>query len=171
MKFVIEFDDNDIGEFIEEFGDDIKDYIRKRIKAALTEEFGDDIKESIMKRKKTALDSALASYYNDYRNRVRKKIEENSNGGWYPVSKKTFGNKEEAEEILDRMYEILLRFNNVTVYDYYKLVDFELCDYDRNYGWTDLKCARVKPIYTYGDNRWTIELPKPVCLHRYDQVE
>lgn len=135
MKFVIEFGDDDLVKFLDEFGDDLKEGIKKRLKDAL-------IEEELNKQVKT----------------------------YYPVSKKVFDTKEEAEEILNELYDILLRFNNVTVYDYYELVDIERCDNDRNYGWTDLKGVRVRP-YTYGNVRWTIELPKPVRLHRYDQVK
>lgn len=140
MKFVIEFDDNDIGEFIEEFGDDIKDHIRKRIKDALTEE----------ERKSNSDDVPTVH-----------------------VHKKMFNSKEEAENVLLDMQIILDKFNDVTIHDYYDLVGLQTLPDDDYYGWTDLKGIHVKPIYNMHMEgiRWTIELPRPVRLHRYDQVE
>ena len=135
MKFVIEFDEDDVVKFLDEFGDDLKDHIRKRIKDALTEE------------------------------------ERKSNSDDVPtihVHKKMFNSKEEAVNVLLDMQIILDKFNNVTIRDYYDLVGLQTLPDDDYYGWTDLKDVCVKSIE---DVRWTIELPKPVRLHRYDQVK
>lgn len=136
MKIVIEFDDDDIGEFIEEFGDDIKESIKNRLKSALNN-------ESITKRYHSWSSPTSPAPY---------------------VSIKIFESETEAENVLMEMLDILSIYGHVTISYYYDLVGLKTSYNKRNneYGWTDLKNAHVKSIKEA--QTWVIDLPKPVYL-------
>lgn len=49
-----------------------------------------------------------------------------------------FDTKQEAQEILGKVFDILNRYGNVSVGDYYDLVGKRATDYDMKIGWTNL---------------------------------
>ena len=68
----------------------------------------------------------------------------------------------EAEEVLFRMEEILDIYGIVSVADFYELVGVNDGTYtDNNYGWTDLRTAKVVRMY----DGYMIKFPRPVPLN------
>lgn len=66
-------------------------------------------------------------------------------------------NKGEAEEVLDRMDELMGEYGMVTVADLYDLVGVS-CDFTaNNYGWTSLREARAERLRT---GEYVLNLPK-----------
>ena len=73
----------------------------------------------------------------------------------------TFDNRGDAEAVLDRMDELLDRFDVVSVADLFDMAGLS-CNYtDNKYGWTDLKDARVERLR---DGRYYINLPRATTL-------
>lgn len=67
----------------------------------------------------------------------------------------------EAEEVLTRMDELIETYDMVTVADMYDLVGIS-CDFtDNNYGWTNIRNAKV--VRTR-DGRYMIEMPKALPI-------
>lgn len=62
----------------------------------------------------------------------------------------------EAEEVLDSMYNILSRYEQVSVKDLYELTGVEFHHTDEKWGWTDLRGARVVRV----SNGYLLDLPK-----------
>lgn len=68
--------------------------------------------------------------------------------------------RDEAEEVLERMYELLRRYKMVSVADFYDLVGITGKTTDNHYGWTDLRTAEV-----VGDrDGYLIKLPRAIAL-------
>lgn len=65
--------------------------------------------------------------------------------------------REDAENVLDSMMDILRQYEVVSVADVYDLVGIESNYTDNNYGWTRLGSARV--VRTR--NGWELDLPRP----------
>lgn len=73
----------------------------------------------------------------------------------------TLESKAEAEEVLERMDELLDTYGMVTVTDLCDLVGIS-CDYtDSNYGWTNLRNARVVRLR---GNEYMLDLPRVTSL-------
>lgn len=66
----------------------------------------------------------------------------------------------EAEEVLDRLLELLDRYNQATVSDLYELTGIETNFTDEKYGWTDLRGASVTRIA----GGYLLNLPRPEPL-------
>lgn len=80
----------------------------------------------------------------------------------YSYEEQVIDSRSEAEEVLERMRELLDLYGTVSVADYYELCG-KVCEYtDNNYGWTDLRRAEVM---RYRDG-YVVELPRPHPLHR-----
>lgn len=63
----------------------------------------------------------------------------------------------EADTVLDRMYDLLKRYDVVSVSDLYELVG-ESSDYtDAKWGWTDLRGSRIVRV----NEGFVLDLPKP----------
>ncbi len=63
----------------------------------------------------------------------------------------------EAEEVIDRMFDILSRFDSVTVADLYELTGIKSNHVDNKWGWTDLQGSSVSRIR----NGYLLDLPAP----------
>ena len=73
----------------------------------------------------------------------------------------TLESKAEADEVLDRMEELLETYGMVTVADLCDLVGIS-CEYtDNKYGWTSLRNARVVRLR---GNEYMLDLPKVTSL-------
>ena len=67
----------------------------------------------------------------------------------------------EAEEVLDRMYDLLNRYENVSVADLYELTGVQSAHTDQKWGWVDLRGSNVERTRQGG---YVIALPEPVPL-------
>lgn len=70
-------------------------------------------------------------------------------------------NRGEAEDVLDRMDELIDVYGMVSVGDYYDLIGITPRFTDNKYGWTNLRNAKV--IRTR-DGWYTLKLPKTIAL-------
>lgn len=66
----------------------------------------------------------------------------------------------EAEEVIDRLFELVSRYETATVADLYDLVGVSGNFTDEKYGWTDIRGAGVTRIR----NGYLLDLPKPEVL-------
>jgi hypothetical protein len=64
----------------------------------------------------------------------------------------------EAEEVIDRMYEVVSQYGVVTVADLYELVGIAASHQDNKWGWNELRGAGVSRIR----EGYLLDLPKPV---------
>jgi len=69
----------------------------------------------------------------------------------------------EAEEVLDRLFDILSRYGSVPVADLYELTGIQSSHTDHKWGWTALRGAKVARLRTGG---YLLELPNPEPLDR-----
>lgn len=67
----------------------------------------------------------------------------------------------EAEEVLFRMDEVIDTYGLVSVADFYELVGVDGTYTDNNYGWTNIRTAKVVRVY----DGYIIKLPRPVPLN------
>jgi hypothetical protein len=70
--------------------------------------------------------------------------------------------RNEAEEVLDRMHDILSKYESVTVADLYELTGVSSAHTDHKWGWTDLRGARVGRVR--GQGGYLLDLPAPEPL-------
>jgi hypothetical protein len=66
-----------------------------------------------------------------------------------------------AEEVIDRMFEILSRHGSVNVADLYELTGLESNHTDMKWGWTQLRGAKAVRLRTGG---FLLDLPEPQPL-------
>ena len=67
----------------------------------------------------------------------------------------------EAEEVLERMEELISTYGMATVADFYDLVGIT-CEYtDHKYGWTNIRNADIRRAR---DGGWIIKLPKAMVI-------
>lgn len=72
-------------------------------------------------------------------------------------------NRREAEEVIDRMYDVLARYGSVTVATLYELTGIQASHTDEKWGWTSLagsKAARQR------NGGFLLDLPDPEPLDR-----
>jgi|KBSMisStaDraftv2_1062788.scaffolds.fasta_scaffold227958_3 hypothetical protein len=67
----------------------------------------------------------------------------------------------EAEEVLDRMYDLLSRYDSVSVADLYELTGIQSAHTDQKWGWVDLRGSGVSRTRTGG---FVLDLPEPTPL-------
>lgn len=72
-------------------------------------------------------------------------------------------NREEANEVLDRMYDLLSRYGQVPVADLYALTGIQSSHADHKWGWNSLRGSRIAPLRTGG---YLLDLPNPEPLDR-----
>lgn len=68
--------------------------------------------------------------------------------------------RSEAEEVIDRLFDLISKYDSASVADLYELVGFESAHTDYKWGWTDLRgagVARVKEGYL-------LDLPEPTPI-------
>lgn len=66
--------------------------------------------------------------------------------------------RQEALEVIDRMFDILARYGQVSVADLYALTGVESSHTDIKWGWTALPGARAQPLRQGG---YLLDLPEP----------
>lgn len=65
--------------------------------------------------------------------------------------------RSEAEEVIDKLFEIVSRYESATVADLYDLVGLSSTHTDQKWGWTDLQGAGVSRVR----NGYLLDLPEP----------
>lgn len=70
------------------------------------------------------------------------------------------GTLDEANEVIDRMFDLCERFNQVTVRDLHDLVGIQSNFAQDRWGWTDIRGLR--PTHVRGG--YLIDLPRPISL-------
>lgn len=65
--------------------------------------------------------------------------------------------RSEAEQVIDQMFELLSKYDQVTVADLYDLVGVGGTHTDHKWGWTDLRGANVARVR----NGFLLDLPEP----------
>jgi hypothetical protein len=68
----------------------------------------------------------------------------------------------EAEEVLDRLFDILNKYQTVSVSDLYELVGITANFTDEKWGWTELRGSQVAKVR----NGYLLDLPRPEPLDR-----
>jgi hypothetical protein len=66
----------------------------------------------------------------------------------------------EAEEVVDRLFDLVSRYESATVADLYELVGIAVNYTDNKWGWTDLRGAGVARVR----NGYLLDLPRPESL-------
>lgn len=66
-----------------------------------------------------------------------------------------------ADEVIDRLFDIIQQYEQVSVADLYKVVDVEPTPQDYKWGWTDLRGAGVTRLPNGG---YLLDLPRPEPL-------
>ena len=66
----------------------------------------------------------------------------------------------EADEVIDRLYDLLSQYEVVTVADFYELLGISPKYTDENWGWTDLRGATARRVRT----GFMLDLPEPTYL-------
>lgn len=72
-------------------------------------------------------------------------------------------NRQEAVDVLDRMYDILSRYGTVPVADLYELTGIASSHADHQWGWTSLRGAKVARMR---NGAYLLDLPNPEPLGR-----
>jgi hypothetical protein len=69
--------------------------------------------------------------------------------------------RQEAEEVLDRMFDLISKYESVTVADLYELTGLESAHTDHKWGWEELAGASVGRVRGGG---YVLNLPEPQSL-------
>lgn len=72
--------------------------------------------------------------------------------------------RHEAKETLDAMFDILEKYEHVSVADLYDIVGIDATHVDDKWGWVDLRGSDVRALRG-GTNGYLLDLPKPVELN------
>ena len=101
-------------------------------------------------------------YYDDRRSGRRDDDRRNTRALRYSYDDLTFDHREDAEEVLSSMDDIIEQYDVVTVADLFDLAGVSGNGYtDQNYGWTNLSAASVMRTRT---NEYIIKLPRPCSI-------
>ena len=68
--------------------------------------------------------------------------------------------RHEAEEVIDRLFDLISRYETATVADLYELVGEDRSYTDDKWGWTDIRGAGVQRVR----NGYLLNLPRPEPL-------
>ena len=120
------------------------------------------------KRSRRRGSSSRTSYYKYYedrergRDRYRDRERDRSRVRGYEFEDIVLETRREAEEVLDRMEDLIDTYKIVSVADLYDLVGISGNYTDNKYGWTNLRNARVESL-RHGDG-YILKLPKALPL-------
>lgn len=78
----------------------------------------------------------------------------------YDIDDYEVDDRGEAEYVLDELRADVAEYGQVSVAAYYELIGVTGTHADRNYGWYDLRTARIVP----SGGMFVIRLPRPQCL-------
>lgn len=107
--------------------------------------------------------ASKVSYRQYYNNDSRRNYSSSGNRSRnsYDFDDIIIDNRGEAEEVLDRMEEIITTYGLVSVADFYELVGVPSNYTDNNYGWSNLRNAYVDRLR---DGGYIIKLPRAFQL-------
>lgn len=107
--------------------------------------------------------ASRVSYRQYYNNDSRRNYSSSGNRSRnsYDFDDIVIDNRGEAEEVLDRMEEIIATYGLVSVADFYELVGVPSNYTDNNYGWSNLRNAYVDRLR---DGGYIIKLPRAFQL-------
>lgn len=107
--------------------------------------------------------ASRVSYRQYYNNDSRRNYSSGGNRSRnsYDFDDIVIDNRGEAEEVLDRMEEIITTYGLVSVADFYELVGVPSNYTDNNYGWSNLRNAYVDRLR---DGGYIIKLPRAFQL-------
>jgi hypothetical protein len=71
--------------------------------------------------------------------------------------------RREAEEVIDRMFDILSQYGQVSVSHLYELTGIQSSHTDIKWGWTQLRGAKAVPLR--GGGGYLLDLPEPEPFH------
>lgn len=149
--------------FVPEDVDDVKTYI-------LTEQIIPTARDLIFDILKTMIyggdlrdyrrgTSARTSYERYYDNRTSRKAGTSRNRNSYDYDDIIFPSRGEAEDVLENMDDLMERYHNVSIADFYELAGLDCPHTYNKYGWDDDNNLRNAKIVRYGDG-YMIKLPK-----------
>lgn len=98
------------------------------------------------------------SYTKYYRSADREKSTYDRSA--YNIRPLIFYTEIEANDVLDQLCDILDRYGLVRVADLYDLMGWKFNHTDNNYGWRDLRTARI----VRERDQYILKMPRPVCL-------
>lgn len=163
-------------QFIEDDASTIFDSVRENIVKPTMKEMAYDAFTAFMKSIIFGYDDGVRSgggytrrsggydYNSRYRSRSNYESSRSRQAGSprsrYDVDEILFDNRADADAVLDILCEELDRYNQVSVGDFYSACDLSPNAGDFNYGWFDLRNARIEPRR----GAWVMVLPRPVEL-------
>lgn len=112
--------------------------------------------ESGRTKKRSSADYVSYNRYYDRRDRDERYVTKSR----YSYDDIIFESRAEAEEVLDRMSEIIDTYGAVSVADLYDLVDVSGTYTDNNYGWDNLRNAEAVRVR----DGYILKLPKIIAL-------
>ena len=155
--------------FISEDIKNVKDYlIMDVLVPTIKKTIVDIVTDSVsmifgMNPRKSGSTSSKISYNNYYDRKDNDRNSGNNRGARYSYDDIALDSRQEAEEVLSRMDELVATYGQVTVADLYDLVGIT-CEYtDNNYGWTNIRNAKVVRLR---DGKYMIDLPKALPIHQ-----
>lgn len=131
----------------------VSDIVTNGIDMILYGETGRSTKE----KRRSNVDYVSYSRYSD-RDRDDRRSSRSSIG--YTYDDIILDSRREAEEVLDKLYELLDQYGVVSVADYYDLVNVSGEYTDNNYGWTHLRNAEI----IRDRDGYVIKLPKATSI-------
>lgn len=118
-------------------------------------------------RKRSGGSNATYVSYRNYSDRDRRDDRRRDDGyrsrSRYSFEDIILDNRADAEEVLDRLDELLDQYSMVRVSDLYDLVGITGEYTDNKYGWTSLSTARVEPVRGGG---YMLKMPNPMPIGR-----
>ena len=154
--------------FIAEDIDNVKSYIITEVVIpAITDTLSDILKKSVdaifgkgssKSSSSRASKISYRSYYDDPKERTSYG---NKNRIGYDFDDIVIDDRGEAEEVLERMDELISAYGLASVADFYDLVGITAKYTDNNYGWTDIRNAKVVRV----SDGYMIKLPRALPLN------
>lgn len=138
----------------------IKDTISQLIKGSVDMLFYGEVRGGSSSRRSSSNASRVSysSYYDDRRSDRR----DSSRSARYSYDDVSFDYREDANEVLNRMDEIVEQYGVVTVADLFDLVGMTGNGYtDQNYGWTSTRSAEV---IRARDGKYIIKIQRPTNI-------
>ncbi len=154
--------------FVSEDASNVKDYIFMdvlvpAVKKAISDIVTDGIDMILYGEAKSSKKrSSSGSYvsYRDYSSRDRRNDRVSTRRTGYNFDDIALDSRKEAEEVLERMDELIDKYGIVSVADYYDLVGETGSYTDNKYGWTTLRTAEVIRVR----EGYMIKLPRPKVI-------
>lgn len=111
-----------------------------------------------------ANDRRRSSGYGDYYGRERTSVSDRKVDGPFNYEEVICDTKQEVEDVLDKLQDIIDRYDVASINDLYKAADLELGPYTYgDYGWDSLRDVKRRPT---SDGRYIIKMPRPMNLRR-----